>query len=183
MAESESVSFHITFPAKVEAPLTLTWEFDSFGADTSFLKHYFAIEGFVCAYEYDYWDVFWQSEVSKSAYEMHGRDHTRLKMTKDKWDRPVIDVSSNPGRQTLVKDLWIMAGPRMYLGPIYCNLVCSKERLLQFKGAVELENNVIFIELLNGTKIGDTDALKKLRVEQQRFLDFIDLVNTITKLS
>ncbi len=180
--ENDIVSFNITYPAKENAPLTLTWEFDKDKLDIVVIKNLFNINGFVCAYLYDYWDVFWQSETTISGYQIHERDYSKLKMTRDKWDREIIDVSKNYGRQTLLQDLWLIASPIAWLGKGYFKLVCSKSKLLTYPNSKELENDIVEIELFQKWQNIEGKEIDELRIEQEKFRNFIDALSIEKRL-
>ena len=131
--------------------------------------------GFVAALAGDGDDVFWQSADQVNTYELHDRPWRHLPtMTDEVFNRPKIDVSRNPGRQTPVPMMWLWAASRMWFGAGAFALI-DRERLLASPvGRInERPDGVVVVELFD---LGDTtEHIRERQVEFRSWLGYDEI--------
>ncbi|GEM_PF-6252266 len=179
---SNNELFSIAYPAIIDPPLVLTWTFEDLDANYSFIDKFVDMDELVCINIYDYWDVFWQSANMPSDYLIFDKDPSKLRRTKDKYDREIIDISNNYGRRVCLPNIWLMASPIMWFGKEYFELICDKQTLLKFPNSKELSNDLVYCELLGSGKMNNID-LGTLRKCQKNFRDLINADKIEKKLA
>ncbi|WP_129787765.1 hypothetical protein [Promicromonospora panici] len=152
----------------------LLWELPQPPADLSLIEAVTDLPGFRAAYLCDGDDVFWQSEDSLNAYEVHGRDHAHLPKVRGGGFFPgqdeTIDVRENPGRERPVGGILLLAASMMWFGPPAFE-VLDRGRLLGITdgSVVERANGTVRVELFPFDWY--TDSVSDLRHVQARFSD------------
>jgi len=169
----------VSYPAGENTPLTFTWKVCDRNFDRTLIEDFSVMNGFVCAYVYNYWDVFWQSNKSISDYGVFGKSGVEnLPKTRDKWDREIIDVLNNHGRQTLLKDFWLLAANEMWFSNKFFEMVAPKTKLLKFPGCSITKNGLVYCFLENIDAEPD-----QLRPRQKAFRDYINAKRIEKKFS
>jgi hypothetical protein len=130
---------------------------------SNFLNH----SKFICGYAFESEFVTWQSEQSIHNYRYLGRDYTNMKIKYDKrLKEKIIDVSSNPGREVMLKELWLMASWKMWFGNSFFVYV-PKQVINSFKLAYVKEENENYLYFNLYDKIEDSATSQNLELMKQ----------------
>jgi hypothetical protein len=135
-------------------------------------------KGMTFAYKYDFWKAFWQSADLINTYKTHKRPYAHLKRMEHRIGLPIlakVDISENPGRQTLTYAMKLMAAPEMWFGP-GCWDYFDKTRGASFPDAEEiqtLEGDIVYVRLFDWTT-PDYEAGQILDL-QERFRKWVGM--------
>lgn len=148
----------------------LYWRVPGFSAPPLELLHSLSLRpGFNAGFVADGDDVFWQSEETLTSYEIANRSTERLVLIEDPvFGGKMVDVRLNPGRRSLFRGMWLMAGWRMWFGPGALQFIDS-QALLSFQPVVarqELGPSTIFIQLYDDVFAAAAEANRE---QQRRF--------------
>jgi len=167
----EYFSLIITTKAVIDSPLCLIWTLKSEELPKKMMEaieQLVKLDGFICAYIYDYWDEYWQSATYNSDFEVFGKKHAHLRRIENRWGELVVDTTNNFGKLEVLRNVCILAAPIMYFDKWYFENICSKDVLVKnFKYQV-IDSNILRIVL-------SENIFKVKREDQKRFLQIIDI--------
>lgn len=114
------------------------------------------------AYETNYFDLKWQNEKSLEVYKANELETDKLKITRDIFNKSIVDVSFNYGRSVNYKSLKIVAGENILIRDFFFSLL-NLTKSIQPLHSVELNG---FYQLFSFEK----DSILEIREKQFRFL-------------
>ena len=129
--------------------------------------------GFSAAYFFEEDDVARQSTEALSTYEARGWKAEALAFVEDpSFPDRRIDISGNPGRATLLRGLWFIAAPRIWLGGRALDYF--PRRLVEgFPGAVKIDaekKNVVSVQLTPGISDPGTESGRRAQAALRSWL-------------
>lgn len=140
------------------------------------------LDKIINGYAAQYFDAYFQRAKNATAYRVHKLEPPKDKLIKNHIGLlEDIDISNNPGRATLVSNMWLTSSWRMWFGPRFYEEV-DKEHLKKFSQAhliQELKDDVLFMELYENPMEADLPENRKI---QQAFRDHIKMEDLIKKL-
>ncbi|WP_103071872.1 hypothetical protein [Aquimarina sediminis] len=143
-------------------------------------KH--VLDKVITGYAAQYYDIYFQSAKNATAYRVKNMEPPKEKLIKNHIGLlEDIDISNNPGRADLLKNMWITSNWRMWFGKEFYKEV-SKEHLKGFSQAHairELDNDVLFMELYEDPFAADFPENRKI---QQAFRDYVKMDELIKRL-
>ncbi len=146
-----------------------------------FIKH----KGFIAAYlNSHYFFEKHNVKTSSSAERLNiPKEFTeKLPYKIDHHGQKIFDTSHNEGNKNYLKQTLLTVGSKMWLGPLYFDLV-NKEKALKFEGALEineLTSDVLYINLFNDPLEAEKEDNLVIQRKWRNEMAYLRIINEYT---
>jgi hypothetical protein len=176
----ERISVYAPIPYIIPGVHYVRWIGDKTIMESRTFLQLLSFPGFVVGYALSEEDDFLQNQEDPALYESRKNLLLKVKLKNDEFGRKVVDISNNPGRKRIVRNMILRSCWRMWFGDAYFELI-PKDKLVSFKDARisrQLNSNIYFVELYdNPFEAG----LAKNRLLQRNFFEHIDIESVYRK--
>ncbi len=171
---NEKISIYTPIPYIIPGVHYVQWIGETSILQSKLFAQLLSLPGFVAVYALSEKHDFLQNEIHPGFYENRKYPIPGRKLKVDEFGHKFVDISGNPGRKRVVRNMILRSCWRMWFGEAYFELI-PKQKLTSFQGArisTQLSNGLYFIELYENPFEAE---LKENLMLQKKFNDHINI--------